>query len=114
MAMQQHIRNPIEWGWDSLKQTGRAMGSAGQTMEGAWEGRDRTVPAVQHITATHLREVRALVPPHRALPGHRRAAGRAAAGVALAAAVGREHLLAGRERARLVHRLRLGDRPRGV
>jgi len=57
MAMQQHIRNPIEWGWDSLKRTGRAMGSAGQTMEGAWEGRDRAVPAVQRITAADLRDV---------------------------------------------------------
>jgi len=57
MAMQQHIRNPIEWGWDSLKQTGRAMGSAGQTMDGAWEGHDRTVPAVQRITASDLKEV---------------------------------------------------------
>jgi uncharacterized membrane protein len=57
MAMQQHIRNPIEWGWDTLKQTGRAMGSAGQTMEGAWEGHDRAVPAVQRITAADLRDV---------------------------------------------------------
>jgi uncharacterized membrane protein len=57
MAMQQHIRNPIEWGWDSLKQTGRAMGSAGHTMEGAWEGRDRAVPAVQRITTADLRDV---------------------------------------------------------
>jgi uncharacterized membrane protein len=57
MAMQQHIRNPLEWGWDSLKQTGRAMNSAGHTMEGAWEGHDRTVPAVQRITAADLREV---------------------------------------------------------
>lgn len=57
MAMQQHIRNPIEWGWDSLKQTGRAIGSAGHTMEGAWEGHDRTVPAVQRITAADLRDV---------------------------------------------------------
>lgn len=56
MAMQ-HIRNPIEWGWDSLKQTGRAMGTAGQTMEGAWEGRDRALPAVQRITAADLRDV---------------------------------------------------------
>lgn len=57
MAMQQHIRNPIEWGWDTLKQTGRAMSSAGQTMDGAWEGHDRTVPAVQRITAADLRDV---------------------------------------------------------
>jgi uncharacterized membrane protein len=57
MAMQQHIRNPIEWGWDSLKRTGRAMGSAGQTMDGAWEGHDRTVPAVRRITAADLKAV---------------------------------------------------------
>lgn len=57
MAIQQHIRNPVEWGWDSLKQTGRAMGSAGHTMEGAWEGHDCTVPAVQQITAADLRDV---------------------------------------------------------
>ena len=55
MAMQQHIRNPIEWGWDSLKQTGRAMGSAGQTMDGAWEGHNHTVPAVRRITAADLK-----------------------------------------------------------
>jgi uncharacterized membrane protein len=57
MAMQQHIRNPIEWGWDSLKQTGRAMNAAGHTIEGAWEGHDRTIPAVQRITAADLRQV---------------------------------------------------------
>ena len=57
MAMQQHIRNPIEWGWDSLKQTGRAIGSAGHTMEGAWEGRDRSVPEAQRISVADLRDV---------------------------------------------------------
>ena len=56
MAMQQHIRNPIEWGWDSLKQTGRAMGTAGQTMEGAWEGHDHSMPAVRRIGAADLRD----------------------------------------------------------
>ena len=57
MAAQQHIRNPIEWSWDWLKQTGRTMESAGQTMEGAWEGHDRTVPAVRRIGTTDLKEV---------------------------------------------------------
>jgi uncharacterized membrane protein len=57
MAMQQHIRNPIEWGWDSLKNTGRAMNSAGQTIEGAWEGHDRTVPAIQRIKREDLWDV---------------------------------------------------------
>jgi uncharacterized membrane protein len=56
MAMQQHIRNPIEWGWDSLKQTGRAMNTAGQTLEGSWEGHDHTMPAVRHIGAADLRD----------------------------------------------------------
>jgi uncharacterized membrane protein len=57
MAMQQHIRNPIEWGWDWMKQTGRAMESAGHTLDGAWEGHDRTVPAVRRIGTTDLKEV---------------------------------------------------------
>jgi uncharacterized membrane protein len=57
MAMQQHIRNPIEWSWDSLKQTGRAMGSAGVTMEGAWEGHDPSLPRVRRLTTADLREV---------------------------------------------------------
>ena len=57
MAMQQHIRNPIEWGWDSLKNTGRAMNTAGHTIEGAWEGRDRTIPAVQRIRRQDLWDV---------------------------------------------------------
>jgi uncharacterized membrane protein len=56
MAMQ-HIRNPIEWGWDSLKQTGRALNSAGHTIEGAWEGNDRSVPRVRRIGWTDLKEV---------------------------------------------------------
>jgi uncharacterized membrane protein len=57
MAMQQHIRNPIEWGWDSLKNTGRAMNTAGHTIEGAWEGHDRTIPAVQRIKREDLWDV---------------------------------------------------------
>jgi uncharacterized membrane protein len=54
MAMQQHIRNPIEWGWDSLKNTGRAMNAAGHTIEGAWEGHDRAIPEVQRIKREDL------------------------------------------------------------
>lgn len=57
MATQQHIRNPIEWGWDSLKQTGRALNSAGHTIDGAWEGHDRTVPRVRRIGTADLKEV---------------------------------------------------------
>jgi uncharacterized membrane protein len=57
MTMQHHIRNPIEWGWDSLKNTGRAMNSAGHTIEGAWEGHDRTVPAIQRLKREDLWDV---------------------------------------------------------
>ena len=56
MAMQNHIRNPIEWGWDSLKNTGHAMEQAAQTMEGSWEDRDTAMPAVRRIDTADLRE----------------------------------------------------------
>src|SRR5258708_38814517 len=56
MAVQNHIRNPIEWGWDSLKNTGHAMEQAAQAMQGAWEGRDRAIPAVRRIDTADLRE----------------------------------------------------------
>lgn len=54
MATQNHIRNPLEWGWDHLKQTGEAVGSAATTMEGAWEDRASAPPTVRRITATEV------------------------------------------------------------
>ena len=56
MAMQNHIRNPIEWGWDSLKNTGHAMEQAAHTMEGAWEGRGATKPQVHRLDTADLRD----------------------------------------------------------
>jgi uncharacterized membrane protein len=56
MAMQ-HIRNPIEWGWDQLRQTGHAMEVAAHSMDGAWEERDSTVPVVHRIGVADLRDV---------------------------------------------------------
>ena len=56
MAMQTHIRNPIEWGWDSLKNTGHAMEQAAHTMEGAWEGHDAARPAVHRLDAADIRD----------------------------------------------------------
>ncbi len=53
----QHIRNPIEWGWDQLKHTGRAMDVAAHTIDGAWESRDATPLTVQRINASDLRDV---------------------------------------------------------
>lgn len=57
MATQQHIRNPIEWGWHQLKQTGHAMDVAAHSMDGAWEARDATPPMVHRIGIADLRDV---------------------------------------------------------
>ncbi|SJZ45121.1 Uncharacterized membrane protein [Enhydrobacter aerosaccus] len=57
MAVQQHIRNPIEWGWDQLKSTGRVMDRAAQTIDGAWDARDTRPLVVQRIRAGDLRDV---------------------------------------------------------
>ncbi|MFI4998370.1 MAG: DUF2189 domain-containing protein [Reyranellales bacterium] len=54
MAMQHHIRNPIEWGWDSLKQTGHAVESTAHSMQGTWEARNATPPSVRRIDAADL------------------------------------------------------------
>ena len=56
MATQNHIRNPLEWGWEHLKQTGQAFGSAAQTMEGTWEDRASAPPTVRHITSTDIKD----------------------------------------------------------
>lgn len=54
MATQNHIRNPLEWGWDQLKQTSRAVESTANTLDGAWEDRASTLPTVRRITATDV------------------------------------------------------------
>ena len=55
MATQPHVRNPIEWGWDRLKETGHALGSAANTMDGAWEAHDLAPPVVRKIGIADLR-----------------------------------------------------------
>jgi uncharacterized membrane protein len=52
--MPMQIRNPIEWTWDHLKQTGHAMEETAHTVEGAWEGRDAVAPMVRHIDAADI------------------------------------------------------------
>ena len=49
MATQPHVRNPIEWGWDRLKDTGHALGSAANSMDGAWDAHDLAPPVVRKI-----------------------------------------------------------------
>ncbi len=56
MAVQNHVRNPIEWGWDRLKDTGHAIGSAASTMDGSWEAHGAATPAVRKIGLTDLRQ----------------------------------------------------------
>ena len=54
METQNHIRNPLEWGWDHLKQTSQAAGSAATAMDGAWEDRAIARPTVRRITAADI------------------------------------------------------------
>ena len=54
MAMQDHIRNPLEWAWDHLKQTGHAVEATAHTMEGSWEDRDAAPPRVRRIGASDI------------------------------------------------------------
>lgn len=56
MATHNHIRNPIEWGWDQLRHAGHAMGSAAYSMEGTWEARDVAPPIVRRIGLADLRD----------------------------------------------------------
>ncbi|MFN4013907.1 MAG: DUF2189 domain-containing protein [Reyranella sp.] len=60
MATQNHIRNPLEWGWDHLKQTSHAVGSAATTMDGAWEDRASAPPTVRRITASDVGDALAM------------------------------------------------------
>ncbi len=53
--MEQHIRNPIEWGWQQLKGAGHAVGSAAHAVQGAEDA--HAVPAVRRITVADLKEV---------------------------------------------------------
>lgn len=55
MASQTHIRNPVEWSWDQLRQTGHAVGSAAQALDGAWETHERAEPVVRRIGLADLR-----------------------------------------------------------
>ena len=54
MAVQDHVRNPLEWVWDHLKQTGHAVEATAHTMDGAWEDRDAAPPRVRRIGAADI------------------------------------------------------------
>ena len=55
MAREDHIRNPLEWGWDQVRHAGLAAGSAARAIR----GRDRAgapTPTVRRIWAADLRD----------------------------------------------------------
>ena len=51
----EHIRNPLEWSWDHVRRTGRAVGSVGRAIHGASQYRHKRV-AVQRIEVSDLGE----------------------------------------------------------
>ena len=57
MASPEHIRNPIEWGWDQLSLAALSVGSLGRSLGGHEESRDARLPAVCRIQTSDLRDV---------------------------------------------------------
>jgi uncharacterized membrane protein len=55
MASQDHIRNPIEWGWDQITLAALTVGSLGRSLGGSEESRSAPLPAVSTIKVTDLR-----------------------------------------------------------
>jgi uncharacterized membrane protein len=56
MAAENHIRNPVEWGWDKLKQTRDAFGSAAHAIRGSEPARVVTRPEIRPIRIADLRD----------------------------------------------------------
>jgi uncharacterized membrane protein len=52
---QDHIRNPVEWGWDQLTLAALTVGALGRSLGGR-EGSRNAPPAVRTIKATDLRD----------------------------------------------------------
>ena len=55
--MAEHIRNPIEWGFDQTKLAALTAGSLGRSVRGSQESRDAAMPAIRRIKAADLRDV---------------------------------------------------------
>jgi uncharacterized membrane protein len=51
-----HIRNPIEWGWDQLKFTTHAFGSAAHALDEALDEHEQAPPAVARIGIADLKD----------------------------------------------------------
>lgn len=57
MASQDHIRNPVEWGWGQVKHAAFTAGSLGRSLRGRQEARSAPLPAIRQISTADLREV---------------------------------------------------------
>ena len=56
MASQDHIRNPIEWGWDQITLATSTVGSLGRSLGGSEESRNAPLPAICRIKVSNLRD----------------------------------------------------------
>ena len=52
-----HIRNPIEWGFDQIRLAALAVGSLGHSLRGSEESWSAPFPAIRRIKATDLNDV---------------------------------------------------------
>ncbi|HVO16334.1 MAG TPA: DUF2189 domain-containing protein [Alphaproteobacteria bacterium] len=56
MATENHIRNPLEWGWDQVRHAGHAAGSAARAIHGLERPSRAAAPAIRRIWAADLRD----------------------------------------------------------
>jgi uncharacterized membrane protein len=57
MDRPEHIRNPIEWGFDHIRLAALAVGSFGHSLRGSEESRSAPLPGIRRIEATDLKDV---------------------------------------------------------
>jgi uncharacterized membrane protein len=57
MAIDNHIRNPVEWTADQIGEMIRVVGSAGRTLRLQSENRSVALPAINKISITDLRDI---------------------------------------------------------
>jgi uncharacterized membrane protein len=52
-----HIRNPIEWGFDQIRLAAFAVGSLGHSLRGSEESRSTPLPAIRRIKSADLNDI---------------------------------------------------------
>jgi uncharacterized membrane protein len=53
---QDHIRNPIEWGWDQITLAALTVGALGRSLGGREQSRNAPLPAIRSVKAADLRD----------------------------------------------------------